>query len=76
MDAYPWVSSTTQLQYDDQSEIVGLFARLRWIVRPGNEVFLVFTQNWRNYGEGLLDERGFVTLSTSAAIKASYTYRF
>jgi hypothetical protein len=72
----PWVSSTTQIQYDDQSEIVGLFARVRWIVRPGNEVFLVFTQNWRNYGAGLLDERGLVTLSRRAAIKASYTYRF
>ena len=72
----PWVSSTTQLQYDDQSEIVGLFARLRWIVRPGNEVFLVFTQNWRNYGAGLLDERGLVPLSRRAAVKANYTYRF
>ena len=37
---------------------------------------VVFTQNWRNYGAGLLDERGLVTLSRRAAIKASYTYRF
>ncbi len=72
----PWVSAITQLQYDDQSEIVGLFTRLRWIVRPGNEIFFVYTQNWRNYGAGILDERGLVTLSRGVALKVNYTHRF
>ena len=42
MNPSPWVSITNQLQYDDQSELVGLFARLRWIVKPGNDVYFVY----------------------------------
>src|SRR5690606_31510644 len=34
-NASPWVSATSQLQYDNQSELVGLFTRVRWIVTPG-----------------------------------------
>lgn len=73
----PWVAITSQLQYDDQSEIVGLFARLRWIVKPGNDVYLVFSQNWRYDPLDVLDpQRDFVTLSRGASLKANYTYRF
>lgn len=72
----PWVSTTTQLQYDDQTELVGLFARLRWIVTPGSDLFLVYTQNWQNFGAGLLDNPDLVTLSRGASVKLSYTYRF
>ena len=73
----PWVALTSQLQYDDQSELVGFFARLRWIVRPGNDVYLVFSQNWRYDPDDLLDpRRDFVMLSRGASIKANYTYRF
>ena len=72
----PWVSATTQLQYDDVSKIVGLFARLRWIVTPGSDIFFVYTHNWRNSGTGLLSGRELVTLSRGATLKANYTYRF
>ncbi|MEM7417951.1 MAG: DUF5916 domain-containing protein [Gemmatimonadota bacterium] len=75
----PWVAVTGQLQYDDQSDIVGFFARLRWIVKPGNDVFLVLTQNWRRDPLDQLDPNSryeFNTLSRGAAIKANYTYRF
>ncbi len=71
-----WVSLTSQVQYDNDSDIVGLFARLRWIVRPGNDVFLVYTHNWRNLGIDLLDDRDLITLSRGGAVKANYTYRF
>jgi hypothetical protein len=75
----PWVAVTGQLQYDDQSDIIGLFTRLRWIVRPGNDVYLVYTHNWRNELLDSLDPRSpksFNTLSRGGSIKASYTYRF
>ena len=80
----PWVSFTNQVQYDEQSEIVGLFARLRWIVKPGNDIYLVYTHNWQNTlldpvdGFDPLDrqQRQLVRLSRGASIKASYTYRF
>ncbi|MEX2466655.1 MAG: DUF5916 domain-containing protein [Gemmatimonadota bacterium] len=72
----PWVSTTTQFQYDNQSDIVGLFARLRWIVTPGSDMYLVYTHNWRNLGLGLLENPDLVTLSRGASVKLSYTYRF
>ena len=74
-DMSPWASVTGNVQYDDVSEIVGLFARLRWILHPGNEIYLVYTHNWQNLGPDLLD-RDFQTLSRGASTKVSYTYRF
>ena len=72
----PWISATTQLQYDDVSEIVGLFARIRWIVTPGSDIFFVYAHNWQNSRLGLLDRPELVTLSRGATLKANYTYRF
>lgn len=72
----PWVSATSQFQYDNQTEIVGLFTRLRWIVTPGSDLYLVYTQNWRNVGTGLLDNPDLITLSRGGSVKVSYTYRF
>jgi len=73
----PWVSITNQVQYDDQSELVGLFARMRWIVKPGNDVYLVYSHNWQ-YVHLLAspNERDLITLSRGASFKVNYTYRF
>ncbi|MEM7415926.1 MAG: DUF5916 domain-containing protein [Gemmatimonadota bacterium] len=73
----PWLSVTNQLQYDDQSELVGLFARLRWIVKPGNDVYLVYSHNWQ-YVDLLAspNDRELITLSRGASVKVNYTYRF
>ena len=72
----PWVGFTNQVQYDDVSEIVGLFLRMRWIVNPGNDVYLVYTHNWQNYGSGLFEDPDLRTLSTGSSVKLNYTYRF
>jgi len=72
----PWVSAMTQVQFDDVSELVGLFARLRWIVKPGNDIYFVYTHNWQNLSAGILDNPDLITLSRGGAIKANYTYRF
>ncbi|MEQ1857428.1 MAG: DUF5916 domain-containing protein, partial [Longimicrobiales bacterium] len=72
----PWISFTNMLQYDDVSELVGLFARMRWIVRPGNDVYIVYTHNWQNQGAGLLEQPWLHTLSRGASVKLNYTYRF
>ena len=72
----PLANITGNIQYDDVSEVVGLFMRTRWIVTPGNELFLVFTQNWQNLGDGLFaEDREFMTLSRGASVKLNYTYR-
>ena len=81
-DPTPWVGVTNQFQYDDVSRVLGLFMRLRWILKPGNDLFLVYTHNWRNLDAGLLDQPrdpewlDLQTLSRGAAIKLNYTYRF
>ncbi len=81
-DPTPWIGFTNQLQYDDVSQVLGLFARLRWILKPGNDLFLVYTHNWQDFDSGLLDEpmdpglMSFQTLSRGGSIKLNYTYRF
>ena len=72
----PLANVTGNIQYDDVSKVVGLFMRTRWIITPGNDLFLVFTQNWQNLGGGLFDrDREFQTLSRGASVKLNYTYR-
>jgi hypothetical protein len=72
----PWTSFTSNLQYDDVSKIVGLFARFRWIIRPGSDLFLVYTHNWLNMDGGLLDRFSLTTISRGATTKVNYTHRF
>ena len=72
----PWVSFTNNIQYDDVSEIVGLFAKFRWIITPGSDLFFVYTHNWQNMDGGLLDRFRLTTLSRGATTKINYTYRF
>ena len=74
----PWVALTGQIRYDDVSEIVGLFTRLRWIVKPGNDVYLVYSHNWQYSALDMLDpdNRTLTRLSRGASVKVNYTYRF
>lgn len=79
-DASPLLSFSGNVQFDDVSDVLGLFARARWIVRPGSDLFLVWTHNWRQEDEGAdpLDPRGrrFETLSRGGALKLNYAIRF
>lgn len=76
-DASPWLSFNSNVQYDDVSEIVGLFFRGRWILTPGRDIYVVYTQNWQEFGPGgdALDRR-FATISRGGAVKLNYTHRF
>ena len=38
---------TSSFQYDTQAESVGNNLRLRWTIRPGNDVFVVWNRNWQ-----------------------------
>jgi hypothetical protein len=64
----PWVSVVGNLQYDDVSKVVGLFSRLRWILKPGSNLYFVYTHNWLDQGErfALGD---LVTFSRSGTVK-------
>ena len=77
-DISPWASVTGNVQFDDVSEVVGLFLLGRWIINPGNDLFLVYQHNWQSLPADALLGRpgdGYVTLSRGASIKLNYTYR-
>lgn len=71
----PWTAITGNVQYDDLSNVVGVYARMRWIIQPGSDVFLVWSNNWL-YDDGPLSDSRFTTLSSGGALKLNYTYRF
>ena len=68
----PWLSLVNTIQYDSVSAVVGWQSRWRWILRPGNDLFVVYTQNWLD--DPLLNR--FSTLDRRAASKLLYTQRF
>jgi hypothetical protein len=67
----PWISLSSNLQYDTVSRIVGWQARFRWILSPGNDLYLVYTHNWESDPAGFID-----TLNNQMAAKFVYTHRF
>ncbi|MCC7031424.1 MAG: carbohydrate binding family 9 domain-containing protein [Acidobacteria bacterium] len=69
-DLSPWASVTNNLQYDDVSGLMGLNARLRWIVRPGSDFFVVYAHNWSDM------EQRLATVSRGITTKINYTHRF
>ena len=67
----PWLSLSNNLQYDTDSGELGWQLRFRWIQKPGNDVFFIWTQNWQ-------DELGrrFTSLDRRGAAKVVRTIRF
>ena len=72
----PWASVTGNVQYDTVSEIVGLFTRLRWILTPGSDFFLVYTHNWQYDPTAVVRDARFLTRSRGVTTKINYTHRF
>jgi len=68
----PFVSLVNDVQYDSQSAVLGWQSRFRWIVAPGNDLYVVYTHNWR---DDVVADR-FATLDRRLASKVLYTYRF
>jgi hypothetical protein len=67
----PWVSLSSNVQYDTVSRIIGWQARFRWILSPGNDLYLVYTHNWESDPAGFID-----TANNKLASKFVYTHRF
>ncbi len=67
----PKLSWNTLVQWDSVSNNVGLNSRLRYIVSPGNDIFLVFNQGYL-----FTLERDFVAQGTEATAKVGWTFRF
>ena len=59
-------------QFDSQSSVLGWQSRFRWIMKPGNDLYVVYNHNW-------LEQRQFdrfATLDKQFASKVLYTHRF
>lgn len=63
---------TTNIQFDNLSDLLATNNRLRWIITPGSDLYLVYNHNWLD--DDQLDR--FRTLQRSGTIKVSYTHRF
>jgi hypothetical protein len=70
----PWLSLANRLQYDTVSRELGWQIRFRWIRRPGNDVYFVYTHNWHEALDG--GTRRLTTLDKRLASKLVYTLRF
>jgi hypothetical protein len=74
----PDLSWNTTIQYENVNRTVGLNSRIRWIVQPGDEIFLVV-----NHGFDVLPRNGassvndrVTTRFNTITFKAVYTFRF
>ena len=68
----PFMALVNNVQFDTVSRVMGWQSRFRWIVRPGNDLYVVYTHNWLE--DPVLDR--FATLDRRAASKVLYTHRF
>jgi hypothetical protein len=70
----PWISFANNIQYDSESRSVGWQSRFRWIQRPGNDLFVVYTHNWQEFSSPA--GRAWQWLDNRLATKLVYTLRF
>ena len=66
----PFISISNNVQYDSVSQVLGWQFRFRWILRPGNDIYVVWLNNWLDSAQGLM------TTDRSLASKIVYTHRF
>ena len=67
----PFTSFSNIVQYDNVSRILGWQSRFRYILKPGNDLYLVYAHNWLD--NPLL---GRQTLNRNAATKVIYSRQF
>jgi hypothetical protein len=68
----PFMAVVNNIQYDTVTRLMGWQSRYRWIMKPGNDLYLVYTHNWR---DDPIEGR-FVSLDRKFASKVLYTHRF
>lgn len=68
----PDISLTNFIQYDNVSEEIGWQSRLRWILKPGNEILFVWNSNSNRHP---IEER-FQVKESFTRLKLNYNFRF
>jgi hypothetical protein len=67
----PNLAWSNLVQYDSDSRQLGFQSRLRWRVRPGSDVFVVFNRGWVREEDGTY--RGYYDRGSA---KVQHTFRF
>jgi len=65
----PDLSWSNFVQFDNDSDSLGINSRVRWIPKPGTELFLVFNESWER-------DDGVEPLAQQLSFKIEYTFRF
>ena len=65
---------TSFIQYNTESQNVGSNTRLRWTVRPGNDLFIVWNRAWQRLLLGPGD-MGLIPDHELLVIKLRWTFR-
>ena len=69
----PFLSFANLIQFDNRSGNLGLQSRVRWTLKPGNDLFFIFGQGWIQELGGFYD---FRQQDSRLATKLQYTFRF
>ena len=73
----PRLTLKSFVQYDDESRRAGWQSRLRWILKPGNEILFAWNSLWSDPMERMNPHLKDFTLAQSATrLKINYNYRF
>lgn len=67
----PDVSWQNLQQYDNASRLLAFQSRFRWILKPGNDLFVVVNRGWTRTFDG-----NFESTFDRASSKLQYTFRF
>ena len=69
-DFSPFISFSSNIQYDDISKQIGMNNRFKYTITPGSDIYFVYNHNW-------IDDAGkYTTSSILGASKITYTHRF
>ena len=69
----PFMAWVNNVQFDTQSAVLGWQSRYRWILQPGNDIYVVYNHNWL---DDPLRPNRFRSLDNRLSSKLLYTYRF
>ncbi len=73
----PNVTLTSFIQYDSESANLGQNTRLRWTLKPGNDLFVVWNRGWRRlyFSPRERDELSLIPDTELIAVKLRWTFR-
>jgi len=71
--ATPFLTFSNLVQFDNESRNLSWQSRTRWILKPGNDFFIVFTQGWIQDAQGGFRYRA---QESRLSTKFQYTFRF